>query len=539
MLRKSIALGVLAGFVEYGFTFILQLFLFSLGVLAVEQLTIPEWVPRDLMFTLVALVAIGILRSLVVGSNIYISRMAAQTFFKIKRSRVVSLSLENGHRISTGEAISIFTDEVTRAGQSVMCFSSLVTQSISALILLVLGFRLAPQQMFLGLLMLGVVYIPVRLLSRKSKVTGADISQEWQATSDTLVSGLRNHFFLNIYGLIDNEKKRADNSLSRYLQHFKSFVTVTAIKMSVPNFLGLLIIAILCFYTVKMTSTQGAVLLSFLFIFLRFVQAVGEIVGLLNDFKLYQVSAVKLQEWFARQKISDTRVIQTGPSEKIKDAASLKLELRNLEFFYPDNPQKPIFRDVSLQIGKGDCLVVTGESGTGKSTLLSLLLGVLRPTFGEVLLNGSPIHSVKTDLSSRVGYVGPTPYLIEGTVLENLLYGNVVQDALSPEVITRALKSAEIYDFIQSLPRGLQTPLNEIGNNISTGQRQRISIARAFLRRPQLLIMDEATSNLDMVTESKIIENLKVFLPNFTTIIVSHRKGFLDLATHRLDLNNA
>ncbi len=536
-LKKSILIGSLAGLVEYGFAFILQLFLFSLGILTQDQLTVPAWLPRGLTFTLIALVCVGIFRSFVVGSNIYNSRMASQTFYKIKRSRVVALSLENGHRISTPEAVSMFTDEINRAGHSVMCFSGLVTQCLNATILFSIGMYLAPQQMLIGILMLVVVYIPIRMLSRGSKITGADLTLEWQNTSDTLLSGLRNHFFLNIYGLIENEKKRAEGSLNQYFQHFRSFISITAIKLSAPTFLGLLIISVILLFSAKATAVNGAVLLSFLFIFLRFVQSIGEMAGLWNDFKIYQESAFALQEWLDAQSTPDPHKNTLVSDKKLQNRESIQLQLKNLRFTYSDDTQKELFKNLNLKVGKGDCLVITGESGSGKSTLLSLMLGALKPTSGEVLVNFESVADVKTDISTLLGYVGPAPYLVEGTILDNLLYGNSRKDGVSGGDVTQALKAAEICDFVDSLPKGLQTQLNEIGNNISTGQRQRLSIARAFLRRPKLLIMDEATSNLDLATEAKIIENLKPILPEMTTVIVSHRKAYLDLATQRVDLN--
>lgn len=542
LLRFSILIGVAAGVIEYGFVYILQMFLSTMGLVFKQSLEMPEWVPTSLGFVLTALLVMGFLRSFVQGAKVYLSRMASQTFFRQKRSRIVCLALELGPRISTSETLSVFTDETVRAGNSIMNFSSMISGGFSLLLIFSFALSIAPLQMTLGLVLLALLFIPLKKLSKYSKTTGNDIGREWSKTNDALIGGVRNHFFLNIYGLITQEQERADAALENYLSYYRKFILVTATKLSSPLFLGMIVIAALSFISVKIDSISGAIFLSFLYLFIRFVQTVGEVVSMSNDFRVHNVSMEKLKKWFsAAESLRNVPMVrkQTDESEAVdlNQVSHLTLELKNFEFKYPSS-EKLLFKGINIKVKTGDCLVITGRSGSGKSTLLSLILGVLQPLEGKTLLNGEDIEKFRFSLRDYIGYVGPTPYIVEGTFVDNLLYGHPFPENVSKERIYAELKTVELYDFVKSLPMGLETSLDEVGSNISTGQRQRLSMARALLRRPKILILDEATSNLDVATERAILIGLKEYLPNMVTIAVSHRKALFEIATQKIDLDS-
>jgi ABC-type bacteriocin/lantibiotic exporter with double-glycine peptidase domain len=181
---------------------------------------------------------------------------------------------------------------------------------------------------------------------------------------------------------------------------------------------------------------------------------------------------------------------------------------------------------LDFQVVPGDLLLIKGPSGSGKSTLLMNLLGLVSPTEGEVLINGTPAHKVRGSLSEAIGYVGPEPYMIQGSLKENLLFGHLHPDSVGEEQLKEALRIAELSDLAVDLNRKFaeQTPL-------STGQKQRIAIARALVRKPRVLILDEATANLDLPTESKIIQALSGYFSECLTVVISHRASFDSRAT--------
>jgi ATP-binding cassette subfamily B protein len=220
--------------------------------------------------------------------------------------------------------------------------------------------------------------------------------------------------------------------------------------------------------------------------------------------------------------------------KKIIEDTKITLEVNNLEFEY--NQNNLLFKNLNFKIQQADILVIKGESGTGKSTLLSLVLGLFLPTKGEVMINGISTRNYKIDLQQVLAYVGPEPYIIPGTVRENLLYGLENKKSITDTELWSALESMELKELVFKLPLKLNEPIHDIPQ-LSTGQKQRLSFARALVRKPSLLILDEATANLDSVTEKKILDNLQHLFKKCTSIIVTHKNTFDSLATHTLDLS--
>ena len=196
------------------------------------------------------------------------------------------------------------------------------------------------------------------------------------------------------------------------------------------------------------------------------------------------------------------------------------IEFRDLCFKFK-NADKPVIKNLSLTIHKGETVAFVGASGVGKSTLLNLVIGFLKPESGQVLIDGHDLSGI--DLRSfrrHIAVVPQTPILFTGTIRENITYGS---EDISDEFLDEVIKAANLDELIASLPEGLDTPVTEHGANLSGGQRQRVSIARAFVRDPRILILDEATSALDSVSEKKIQDSVDLLVKERTTLIVAHR----------------
>ena len=194
-------------------------------------------------------------------------------------------------------------------------------------------------------------------------------------------------------------------------------------------------------------------------------------------------------------------------------------ELRNVDFRYGN--RELTLKDVSLSIRKGEKVAIVGESGSGKTTLAKLLLRFYEPERGNVLLDGKDVKEYDlTDLRRGVAYVDQNTFLFSDTIRNNLKLGN---EHVTDEEMEEACKVSCAAEFIRRLPMGYDTPLDENGMNLSGGQRQRLAIARALLKRPRPLILDEATSNLDTITESSIKNTIFDFGRDMTCIIIAHR----------------
>jgi ABC-type multidrug transport system fused ATPase/permease subunit len=212
-----------------------------------------------------------------------------------------------------------------------------------------------------------------------------------------------------------------------------------------------------------------------------------------------------------------------------------EIEFKNVSFGY--NGYTPILKDISLHIRPGERVAIVGPSGIGKTTLMSLILQFYRTTVGEIYFDGQPATDFNTgSLRRRIGYASQSPRILTGTVIDNLRYGN--PDA-QKEKIVQAARTAGIHDDIEKLPDGYETGIGEKGINLSEGQKQRLSIARALLKDPDILILDEPTSALDSVTEKLLFDDLPSLVNGKTVFMASHRLSAVKQADRILVLNES
>jgi ATP-binding cassette subfamily B protein len=189
-------------------------------------------------------------------------------------------------------------------------------------------------------------------------------------------------------------------------------------------------------------------------------------------------------------------------------------------FRYPDTDTE-VISGFTLEVAAGENIALVGHSGAGKSTVLNLVIGFVTPTSGRILLDGRDMNEI--DLRTYRNFLSVVPQdsiLFEGTVYENITYG---MSKVSEAQVESALKDANAWEFVQSLPDGFETHVGERGAKLSGGQKQRLAIARALIRNPRVLVLDEATSALDNESESLIQEALARLMKGRTTFIVAHR----------------
>ena len=191
----------------------------------------------------------------------------------------------------------------------------------------------------------------------------------------------------------------------------------------------------------------------------------------------------------------------------------------DLTYKYPDTDDA-VLEDISFTIEKGQSVGIIGTSGSGKTTAVDLLLGVLSPEKGKVLLDGVDIKEKLDRFLSIVGYIPQSIFMMDDTIRANVAFG---EDDVSDDEVWRALKDASLDEFVRDLPDGLDTEIGERGIRLSGGQKQRIGIARALYRKPQILFFDEATSALDNDTESSIMESIEHLKGTTTMVIIAHR----------------
>ncbi len=234
--------------------------------------------------------------------------------------------------------------------------------------------------------------------------------------------------------------------------------------------------------------------------------------------------------------------LNTIPAEKVLPAPDApevhferELRMEHVTFRYaPDRPA--VFEDFSMSVKRLECVAVVGPTGSGKSTLIDLIMGFLKPESGCVTADGVDVRTNLRSWRSRIGYVPQSICLFDDTIRANVAFG-VEPDQIDDARVKKALELAQIADFVESLPDKLNTRLGEFGARISGGQKQRIAIARALYSEPELLILDEATSALDDDTETALIDALNSLKGKLTILMIAHRAGSIRHCDRRIELN--
>lgn len=249
----------------------------------------------------------------------------------------------------------------------------------------------------------------------------------------------------------------------------------------------------------------------------RLLPAVGKI----NDHVaniLYAVPSVNLI-------YHDLKSVEDNPEVIEKEEGKLHFEkeikVNKICYHYPD-AQENVLSDASLTIPKGKMVAFVGESGAGKTTLVDIILGLLSPQYGKIYVDDVNVREHLYLWQREIGYIPQTIYLSDDTIRNNIAFG-IKEDEIDEQAVNDALQKAQLLDFVENLPDGLDTIVGERGVRLSGGQRQRIGIARALYHNPQILVLDEATSALDNETEAAVMDAIDLLQGHKTILIIAHR----------------
>lgn len=368
------------------------------------------------------------------------------------------------------------------------------------------------------LLLIPAVGIVQYLLSRKIKATQKIIVTQSASLAGSTTETLRNVELVKSLGLESQETKRLnqvnDDILSLELQKIKLIRFLSFFQGTFINTIRVSLLFLLMYLIWAGTISFGQFFSLYIYSFFIF-GPLAELGNISNQMQETKASMEKLQA-----------ILDMKPEEKPADAKKVdvvdSIEFKNVSFSYGD--AKASVNDLSFKFNKGENVAFVGPSGAGKTTVIKLLLGLYKPSKGEILISG--INSAKVDydyLRKSVGYVSQDTQLFAGTIKENLQF---VCPEATDEKCLLALKQASATSILERGNSGLDTKIGEGGLKISGGERQRLSIARALLRDPEIVIFDEATSSLDSMTEKDItdtIKNISKERPDLIVIMIAHR----------------
>lgn len=283
-------------------------------------------------------------------------------------------------------------------------------------------------------------------------------------------------------------------------------LAVTAARITAIAFGGMLIL-------------QGKLTVGTLVAFLGFVGGLfGPVQGLTTIYQTIQKAYVSLDEIFSILDVQE-HLGDAPDARELKDVRG-EVVIRGLKFRY-DNNSRQLLQGIDLHVSPGETVAIVGPSGSGKSTLMALLMRFYDPDEGSISLDGRDLRSLKQrSLRQNIGTVLQDPLLFNDTVRNNIAYGR--PDAM-PAEIEAAARAANAHEFISHLPEGYETMVGERGGRLSLGERQRVTIARALLKNPPILVLDEATSSLDAESEALVQEALERLMKGRTTFVIAHR----------------
>ena len=424
--------------------------------------------------------------------------------------------IENRH---SGKFISSLTYDVTHITN--LLSNAILTLFKDSLTLIGLLFVMFFQNWKLALI--SIIMIP--LASFASKVLGKrmkKITTEAQEKSGYLTSYLvelfKNHKLIKIFQKEDYEKLRADYQLEQLKEKNKKINTVF-IRMSpvMETFTGIMI-AILIFFSGKLIASNELQINNF-FSFLAAMMLAYQPVRALSTLNLTLnqgiSSAIRILPIIDHQ-----NVIQNKDNAKPLLLTDAKIEFKDINFWY-NQEEDQILNKINIVFEGGKMTSLVGHSGSGKSTILNLIPRLFDANSGEISIDNQSIYSTTIEsVRKNISLVSQDTTLFDDTIKNNIIYAN---KNIDHEEIIEAAKQSHCHEFIENLPLKYETVIGENGVRLSGGEKQRISIARAMLKKSRIILLDEATSALDSETESKIQEALKILTKNKTTIVIAHR----------------
>ena len=551
----GIASSILLSVIEYGIAIFLMLFLFTLGFVNSTQL--PSWLPFNVLslspfaiwgglFLIVVVRAAGEIiayQSKIILTELVHARMRMILGYQL-------LKQENRSSFLPLSQINFYMTEIFPKATSFIFYCNQFVLFCIQVIMISAGMIfLAWAEALVGIAGLCIMGYLVMRLNRITNRVSQKVPEAQASIERSKVRVVRNWLLIKVLRLQEREYENYLKSVFLYYRNSVVAYFFGNLGGSLLPILGVVLIAIVVLMNFHLFKTPAVNLAAFLYLFMQFQQRVANgsnlIGGLftcriqfresINLFSSLTPADLKealcpeskfslLKGSLTMDASSGSKTVNKNITTDIIKAYPPSVSLRNVTFSWLPLG-KPVFEDLSLDIAAGSQFGIVGPNGSGKSTVLAVILGILSPSKGQVFLGGINADEYFKHNHGSIGYVGTEPYLIYGTIRENLTYG--LKGRVSEDDLLKALEVVKLDDFVAGIPGGLDHIIEENGEGLSSGQKQRLTIARAFFRKPSLLVLDEPSANLDNESEAVVINALDNIRGLCTVIIVSHKPEVL------------
>jgi ATP-binding cassette subfamily B protein len=419
----------------------------------------------------------------------------------------------------SGETLSILTKVRTDTERFITLFINVVFTILVSVVFVTI-YATSKSPLIMPVYVGGIIILSVitNRLSKKVKAIQKNIVKETTALAGTTTESLRNIELVKSLGLTEQEVKRLNSNtykiLGLELRKVKSIRAISFVQGTVVNFLRQVIsftLLLLIFY--KDLSIGDFIALQFYGFFI--FGPLQEIGNIILSYREAEASITNFHNVMEKK-------VEPKPDQPTSVGAIEYLEFQNISFKHQTSQYKAL-DNISFDVKKGETIAFVGPSGAGKSTLVKLLVGLYRPQEGHIRYNGIDSHDMDFDeLRNQIGFVTQDTQLFAGTIKENLLF---VNPSATDEELQDAMYKASCHNLLSRAEKGLETVIGEGGLKLSGGEKQRLSIARALLRHPHLLIFDEATSSLDSITEEEITNTIRQISSEKEqiTVLIAHR----------------
>jgi len=418
----------------------------------------------------------------------------------------------------SGELVNTITSEIKDAMRAFASISTLVIAAITLLVYVASMIIISWQLTILSILLFGCLSVGVTSLFsrvRKASFNRSKASSRYVSVSMEFISGIRT---VRTFTAENFERKRFNKANKTFLQAATKTVSILGLIGPIIEAAAAVVIVMMLLFSFTVLIPAGqlqlASLLTFMFVLLRIMPLVKQINSKTADINNFYGAFNKITNIIR----TDNKHYLTNGSQQF-DSLEQAIRLDSVCFEYD---KTPVLHDINLTIEKGTTIALVGASGSGKSTLVDLISRFYDPTYGQILVDSTDLRAL--DIGSfrqKVAIVSQDSFIFHDTVRSNIAYS--LGEAVSDSEVWEAARRANAFDFIQSMPEGLDTLLGDRGMKLSGGQRQRIAIARALIRDPEILILDEATSALDSVSEKLIQESIERLIKGRTVIVIAHR----------------